>query len=222
MGGRSALTSGISDALGWSYFFAWSLSFYPQVFDNRRRQSVVGMSFEYQLFNLLGYSCYSIYTGCLCFNKQVKRQYDDVFEANLVTTQDFCFAVHGLLLTVVTTAQCFVYNRGSQRLSSLAVLLVGAAGGVTLAFALAVVFNEDDGDGSSPRLVPGLHLLSWLAWVYWLSLVKVVIRQRLPSLIIAAPRPASLRLPLRALRLSRRLSRPRLLSPLACATASWA
>ena len=69
---RSAAASGASSALGWLYFVSWSVSFYPQAVLNYRRKSVVGMSFDFQTLNLLGYSCYSMYTCCLYFDAAVR------------------------------------------------------------------------------------------------------------------------------------------------------
>lgn len=43
---------------GWTYFLAWSLSFYPQIYDNYRRKNVTGLNFDYLSFNILGSSLY--------------------------------------------------------------------------------------------------------------------------------------------------------------------
>ncbi|KAF4322140.1 hypothetical protein BBO99_00002801 [Phytophthora kernoviae] len=51
----------ISSIIGWIYFFCWSVSFYPQVFLNQQRQSVVGLSLDYTVLNMLGFTCYSIF-----------------------------------------------------------------------------------------------------------------------------------------------------------------
>jgi len=45
----------------WSYFFAWSLSFYPQLYSNWRRRSVVGLSFDFVGYNVVGFFSYAIY-----------------------------------------------------------------------------------------------------------------------------------------------------------------
>jgi hypothetical protein len=37
------------------YFCFWSISFYPQAYLNYRRKSVVGLSLDFQLLNLLGF-----------------------------------------------------------------------------------------------------------------------------------------------------------------------
>jgi hypothetical protein len=49
----------LSNVLGWAYFAAWSVSFYPQVLQNWQRRSVVGLSFDYQSMNVLGFLCVS-------------------------------------------------------------------------------------------------------------------------------------------------------------------
>jgi len=51
----------VSSFLGWSYFFAWSISFYPQLFLNHSRNSAKGLSTDFLFYNLLGFSCYSVY-----------------------------------------------------------------------------------------------------------------------------------------------------------------
>lgn len=43
----------VSAVCGWCYFAAWSLSFYPQVYLNWKRLSVVGLSLDFVLFNFL-------------------------------------------------------------------------------------------------------------------------------------------------------------------------
>jgi len=44
----------VSRVVGWTYFCAWSVSFYPQVFYNWRRKSVEGLSLEFQVLNCQG------------------------------------------------------------------------------------------------------------------------------------------------------------------------
>ena len=43
----------VSTIVGWTYFAAWSLSFWPQVYLNWKRQSVVGLSLDFVLFNFM-------------------------------------------------------------------------------------------------------------------------------------------------------------------------
>lgn len=61
----------LSEVVGWIYFFAWSFSFYPQIFVNIRKQrysliclcsSVAGFSLEFALLNVSGFYLYSLYS----------------------------------------------------------------------------------------------------------------------------------------------------------------
>lgn len=57
-GGLTKPYAYVSAALGGMYFIAWSVSFWPQVFENRRRQTTVGLSADYSALNVLGFACY--------------------------------------------------------------------------------------------------------------------------------------------------------------------
>lgn len=48
----------LSMVLGWSYFVAWTISFYPQVILNYRRQYVGGLSIDFAVLNVLGHCEY--------------------------------------------------------------------------------------------------------------------------------------------------------------------
>jgi cystinosin len=62
----------LSIIMGWSYFLAWSISYYPQVYQNWRRRSVVGLSFDYQLLNIIGHSCYCVFNTCMYWNTHIQ------------------------------------------------------------------------------------------------------------------------------------------------------
>jgi len=168
---RSAAAETLSAILGWSYFLCWSLSFYPQVVLNYQRKSIAGMSLDYQLFNILGYTCYSIYTGSLLFNDSIRKEYDNNFGPNLVSVNDFFFALHGLVLTVITLFQCSIFDRGGQTFAKTTVLLVSLTVTISALYALLIIILSTN--GVSVQLYNDLSLTSWLCWIYWLSLVKL-------------------------------------------------
>lgn len=170
MGERSQGLSSLSAVIGWTYFACWTASFYPQAISNCRRRSVVGMSLDFQLFNLLGYLCYSIYTCTLIWNKTIRDEYSDVFASNLVTLPDCFFALHGLAQTAFQIGQCFVFERGGQRLSLWSMIPVFTVVLVSLCFALVMILR---GGSSGPTLTHGIPLFSWLCWIYWISLIKL-------------------------------------------------
>jgi cystinosin len=129
------------------------------------------MSLDYQLFNILGYTCYSIYTGSLLFNNSIKKEYNKNFGTNLVSVNDFFFALHGLVLTLITLFQCSIYDRGGQQFARPTVALVACAASISVLYALLIPVFSKNGNGL--QLSSDLSLMSWLCWIYWLSLVKL-------------------------------------------------
>lgn len=110
----------LSQVLGWVYFVAWSISFYPQVILNYQRQSVCGLSFEFLAFHLSGFFFYSIFT--VANYVEQKRLHLEIS----VEPSDVAFAVHALVLTALTSWQCFIYERGNQRFRMEHAILLGA------------------------------------------------------------------------------------------------
>lgn len=51
----------ISAIVGWVYFLAWSVSFYPQIYINYKRKSVVGLNFDFLSLNIVGFVMYSLF-----------------------------------------------------------------------------------------------------------------------------------------------------------------
>ncbi len=125
-----------SSMLGWVYFSAWSVSFWPQVIINFRRKSVVGLSFDYVWLNLVGFSCYSAYNLGYFWNADVRAQYARAHGGSLPAVQlnDVFFGLHAVFATLVTLAQMAIYERGGQTVSAPARALLAA---LLLAIAVA-------------------------------------------------------------------------------------
>jgi cystinosin len=129
---------------------AWSISFYPQIYQNWLRKSVVGLSFDYLLYNLLGFLCYSVYQTTLYFNDFVRNQYKEEHGEVPVQLNDVVFALHGLAMVLVMIFQSIIYERGEQRLSLLSYFITGF-----FLFGLGVL---------------GLLVVSpWVRLVYWIE-----------------------------------------------------
>lgn len=109
----------LSDVCGWVYFVAWSVSFYPQIYRNWSRKSVVGLSFDFVVYNLLGFTCYSIYMCAEFWSKRVREEYREANDGDEVSVQinDVVFALHGVAMVLLTMFQCLIYERGGQRVS---------------------------------------------------------------------------------------------------------
>ena len=71
----ASISGGLSGVLGWTYFAAWSASFYPQAIQNYVRRSVVGLSFDFALLNLIAFGCYSAFNLALFLSPTVQAEY---------------------------------------------------------------------------------------------------------------------------------------------------
>ncbi|KAL7532531.1 hypothetical protein ACHAXR_004686 [Thalassiosira sp. AJA248-18] len=112
----------LSNIVGYTYFLAWSSSFYPQIFLNYRRRTTRGLSVDFCVLNVLGYICYTIYTANFYWNDNVIRAYkdrpsgggvdgDNASERSVtVQGNDVAFAIHAVLMASVTLCQIGIYD----------------------------------------------------------------------------------------------------------------
>ncbi|KXN69505.1 lysosomal cystine transporter [Conidiobolus coronatus NRRL 28638] len=110
----------LSQSLGWIYFLAWSISFYPQAILNYKRKSVQGLSIDFLSYNVYGFTCYSIYVLSFYFSSSIQEEYKSRHDgkANLVKINDVFFACHALLLSSIQLYQTFIYKRDSNQQKS--------------------------------------------------------------------------------------------------------
>jgi cystinosin len=97
----------LSTIVGWTYFIAWSVSFYPQCFLNYRRKSVDGFSIEFAILNVSGFFFYSMYSvgGFIYPN----------LGTGTIQPNDLFFALHAFCIGSVQLTQVFIYDRGKQK-----------------------------------------------------------------------------------------------------------
>ena len=93
----SLFLSILSQIVGWIYFTAWSVSFYPQVHLNYQLKNIEGFSLNY---GFLAYFLYSLW-GYL----------DPSIMPGTVAIQDIAYPGHALVLTLILLIQCFYYDR---------------------------------------------------------------------------------------------------------------
>jgi cystinosin len=170
-----------SNLIGWMYFSAWSVSFWPQVIMIAQRKHVSGLSFDYLALNLVGFSCYSSYNLALYGSATVRAQYavahpNTVEHPNsaspAVELNDVFFGLHAIFATLVSIAQCCIYPRDPlQRISRgggvwLAVLITSV-----IAYALAVALGPNGGSAADT----GAGARGWLAFFTFVSYVKLAI-----------------------------------------------
>ncbi|GAM22479.1 hypothetical protein SAMD00019534_056540 [Acytostelium subglobosum LB1] len=150
----------LSAIIGWAYFVCWSLSFYPQVILNYKRKSVIGLSFDYLLFNITGYICYSIYNCVVYWSPVVRAEYLHKFGPPIpVQPNDIAFSLHALLLTIITIGQCLIYERRDQKNSIYSILI-----GIGIWISIIIVLG-----------IGGGGVVNWLWVVTYLSYVKLFI-----------------------------------------------
>lgn len=150
-----------SEVVGWIYFVAWSVSFYPQIWINYKRKSVVGLNFDFLALNIVGFLMYGIFNMGLFWDPYIQNEY---FERNPrglnpVQVNDVVFALHAMLATAVTIVQCFMYERAEQRVSWTARVILGV-------FAVALVVF---------LILGGTGVIHWLDFLYYCSYIKLSI-----------------------------------------------
>ncbi|XP_069471298.1 cystinosin [Ambystoma mexicanum] len=156
---HSRLVQILDQIIGWIYFLAWSISFYPQVFENWRRKSVVGLSFDYLALNLTGFIAYSIFNVGIFWVAFIKEQFLKRYPNGVipVDANDVFFSLHAVLLTLVVIFQCCIYERGSQRISKVAI------GFLLLAWIIAFCF----------LFVAVSGTITWLQFLFLFSYIKL-------------------------------------------------
>lgn len=155
----------LSAVFGWLYFIAWSISFYPQIYLNWKRRSVVGLSFDFIGLNLTGFLAYSFFNLGVYCSPVVQSEYYSRHPAGVlpVEVNDIVFGLHASLATFITVLQCFFYESKDQRMSLAARILLG------IVWAGAVLYGVI-------TLAAGRHWSSpWLFYLYYFSYCKLVI-----------------------------------------------
>jgi cystinosin len=71
---------------------------------NWKRKSVIGLSFDYLCFNIIGFSAYAAFNSAFYWNKSIQFEYSSRNHGknNLVELNDVFFAFHATLLTGIT------------------------------------------------------------------------------------------------------------------------
>ncbi|XP_073681989.1 cystinosin isoform X1 [Garra rufa] len=156
---RSNVLFIINQIIGWIYFVAWSVSFYPQAYENWKRRSVVGLSFDFLALNLTGFIAYSVFNVGLFWVTYIQEEFlkKDPNGVNPVDANDVFFSLHAVLLTLVYVCQCAIYERGGQKVSKVAIGLLA----IGWTFAFVSLF------------VAVAQKISWLDYLYYFSYIKL-------------------------------------------------
>uniref|UniRef100_A0A8C3QLZ4 Cystinosin, lysosomal cystine transporter n=1 Tax=Cyanoderma ruficeps TaxID=181631 RepID=A0A8C3QLZ4_9PASS len=149
------------EVIGWIYFVAWSISFYPQLFENWRRKSVVGLSFDFLALNLTGFIAYSVFNVGLFWIPLIKEEFLVSYPSgvNPVAINDVFFSLHAVALTLLTIIQCCIYERAGQKVSKVVVGLL----------ALAWIFTF------TTLFLAAAEEMTWLQFLFCFSYIKLAV-----------------------------------------------
>lgn len=150
----------VSAAIGWMYFFSWSISFYPQIVQNFFLKSTKGLSTNMVLMNFLGYLSYSVFNLSLFWSPYIQGEYFSLHPGgvNPVRINDVIFSVHGFFLTMLIILQIIFYDR------KLSISPIGLIFQILLILSVLVTC-----------ILSFLSVTTWLTCIYVLSYVKLVI-----------------------------------------------
>lgn len=156
---RSYDVEKLSQAFGWIYFTAWGVSFLPQIWENFRNKSVVGLNFDFVVLNLIAFACYTAYYILFYFDPAVQESYHSNIDPGSlpIAINDLCFAIWAFSLCAITAFQVLIYERGNQRISW---ITKGLVSGITI---FIIVFS----------ILAGVQQINMLTYAYGLSYVKV-------------------------------------------------
>lgn len=151
-----------NEIVGWIYFVAWTVSFYPQIWLNYKRKSVEGLNFDFVLLNVIGFACYTVFNWALYFSAHIFAQYEDEHHdgVNPVQINDLFFSIHALVASIVTGIQIMMYERGDQRIGYFG----WGIGALSVLTALVATIPAAVSD-----------TFKWLDYLTVLSVVKLVI-----------------------------------------------
>jgi len=149
----------LSTIVGWVYFVAWSVSFYPQIYENFKRKSVIGLNFDFLSLNIVGFSVYGVFNVGLFWIPSIQDEYFEKHPegVNPVQANDVFFTLHAVFACLVTIMQCVMYQRGGQRVSRVCLAIL----------VLIVLFL------STSLIVSLTGKLAWLDFLYFCSYVKL-------------------------------------------------
>jgi len=150
-----------NEVIGWCYFIAWTVSFYPQIWLNFKRKTVEGLNFDFVLLNTIGFACYSAYNLALFFSKNIFAQYEARHHdgVNPVLPNDIFFSLHAFLASALTGLQIIIYDKNDQKVSKFGWLFAGSC---VLAATLGCI-------------APAVGGMLWLDYLIILSSVKLAI-----------------------------------------------
>ncbi|KAK4875902.1 hypothetical protein RN001_012324 [Aquatica leii] len=149
-----------SQVVGWIYIIFWGTAYYPQIYLNFKRKSVVGLNFDFVALNIIGYIFYGMFILGVYFAPAIQDEYFSRNPRGLIPVKinDVVYNIHGIFAISVTILQCIVYEKGNQTVSIFARLIIAF---ICLFFIIVMA-------------LAGFGVIHWLDSLYFCSYVKVL------------------------------------------------
>jgi cystinosin len=155
----------LSACIGYTYFLCWSVSFYPQIMTNYRRQSTAGLSPDFCVLNVLGFLCYGTYCTAMFGSAHIRALYRERHGADAeitVQSNDVAFALHAAFMASVTLCQIGYYGgfRSQQPSKLIGSVILGIL--VVAVIGLCVIGSNVLPDSMGFNMLDYLYLLSYI------------------------------------------------------------
>jgi cystinosin len=174
----------VSSMIGYTCFVAWGVSFYPQVINNFKRRTTLGLSADFCGLNVLGFACYAIYNLSMFYSAEVQKEYREQHGDAPITVQsnDVAFAVHSFVLASITFLQIAYFDglRSQQRPSRIILYFIAVVCFLAVAYPLFQL--------------AGMKFGTWLNYLYMLSFVKIIVTltKYIPQVILNFQRKSTI------------------------------
>ena len=159
-----------------------SVSFYPQVISNFKRKSTVGLSPDFVVLNVIGFACYTAYNAAFYWNHSIQEMYKERFGPGAeitVQSNDVAFAIHALVLSVITLVQILYYSTTASgstvRLSRPVLFVILGISILCAGYPLLVVLGPHSAPGYYDGDSNTMGKFNWLDFLYLLSYIKIFI-----------------------------------------------
>ncbi|KAI5195200.1 L-cystine transporter-like protein [Aureobasidium subglaciale] len=168
----------ISWLLGWSYFTSWSLSFYPQPLRCWKRRSTRGITVDFPLLNIVGFTSYFISTTAFLFSPEIRQQYavrHPFAPEPTVRLNDLVFALHGTIICFVFYSQFYprLWNfevvKGQRASSTALGIFYGSIIGVAITVLLVSLLKGGRDSADSWADIDIIYAFSYVKLIITLS-----------------------------------------------------
>ncbi|KAF5306128.1 hypothetical protein FQR65_LT07404 [Abscondita terminalis] len=154
----------------WAYSFLLGLAYYPQIYINYRRKSVIGLSFDFILLSAIEYAIFFLFYIGLNYLSQ-RKESNFFTQPNHLTQykpNGVVYSVHGVAMFGIILAQCFFYDKTKRNILSYS----------KIAIALTIIFVT--------------FLLAWgdfelhqiLKWLYATLVVLISVSKFIPQIVL--------------------------------------